>query len=148
MRRILVLIVIMVGGVVLLGASAQPASAIDGLSFPDESLLTDPIWARTGGFSNYATLFAQKTRYLLMIDIDPYRGRMAGRARILYVNNTPAALDTVVFRLYPNHPVHGNRHMTIEDVLVNGQPASGNYRDSNQTSYGVVVGAPLPPGGT
>ncbi len=125
----------------------SPAHADPGaLELPAEALLTDPVFARSG-FAGLASLFANRTRYLLALDVDSARGRLLGRARILFVNSTPVALNEVALRLYGNHPTHGSRTMTVTRATVNGQPAAGRTVDFNATVYRLPLGVPLAPGG-
>jgi Peptidase family M1 domain len=112
---------------------------------PDPALLVDPIFARPG-YGGVALSFTNRTRYLLAISIDSYQGILDGRAQVLFVNNTGVSLDRVVFRLFPNHPVHGARRMTIESLSVNGTPAAGTL-DQSETVYSVPLASPLAPGG-
>jgi len=128
---------------VLIGPLA--ARAADPVPLPAESLLIDPIWARPG-YAGLAQAFLNRTRYLLALEVDHARGLVRGRARVLYINSTPVALNSTVFRLYPNHPVHQGRSMTINAVYVNGAPVPGTLRRDNQTVYDVPFPAPVPPG--
>lgn len=124
-----------------------PARGADALTLPDETLLTDPVFARPG-FGHLSAAYVYRTRYLLAIQMDPYRGRLTGRARILFVNNTGAALDRIVLRLYQNHPVHAGRRMAVQSVTLNGAAAAGAYGDSVGTVFSVPLPAALAPGGT
>jgi hypothetical protein len=122
------------------------------LTLPEESLLADPISMRNG-FSGLATAFAEKTRYLLALDVNFQTGRVTGQARILFVNHTSATLDKAVFRLYGNHPrftVRNNvfkARMAINNLTANNQPVRWQVRDRYQTVLDVPFSAPLPPGG-
>jgi hypothetical protein len=114
---------------------------------PDESLLADPIFARFG-FAHVAQPFLSRTRYLLSLDVDPVYGRLAGRARILFVNSAGVVLDRVLLRLYPNLPVHPDRRMTVLGVAVDGLPASATYSDVHRSVMHVHLNQVLLPGET
>lgn len=126
---------------------AMPASAQGLPELPSESLLTDPVFARRG-FAGLANLYANRTRYLLAINVDNQRGRLEGKARVIFVNTAGVALDEVVFRLYPNHPTHGGRQMRINTLSVNGQVTEGQFRDNAQTVFAVPLSAPINSGGS
>ncbi|MCS6872745.1 MAG: M1 family metallopeptidase [Anaerolineae bacterium] len=133
--------------IILLAAFPAPSRASGVPSLPDEALLTDPIWARAG-FEGLALLFLNRTRYLLALDVDHRRGVLTGKARVLYVNNSDVPHSEVIFRLYPNHPVHQGRRMRVSAVSVNGMPTSGQIRDANGTVFAVPLAIPIPPNGT
>jgi hypothetical protein len=133
--------------IVLLAVFPVPSHASGVPSLPDEALLTDPIWARQG-FEGLAAPFLNRTRYLLAFEVDHRRGILTGKARVLYVNNSGAPHSEVIFRLYPNHPVHQGRRMRVNAVSVNGAPTSGQIRDANGTVLAVPLSAPIPPNGT
>jgi hypothetical protein len=129
MRRLLFTLV----ALALMLAALPTASHASGLpSLPDEALLTDPIWARNG-FANLAYAFTNRTRYLIALNVDHRRGILSGKARVLYVNNDGVPHNEVIFRLYPNHPVHQGRRMQIAALSVNGVPSAGQLRDASGT---------------
>lgn len=144
MRRLLCTLCALI---IALAAPLTPSRASGALSLPDEALLTDPIWARAG-FEGLALPFLSRTRYLLALDVDHQRGVLTGKARVLYVNNSGLPHSEVIFRLYPNHPVHQGRRMRVNAVSVNGLPISGSLRDASGTVFAVPLSAPLPPNGT
>lgn len=113
---------------------------------PDEALLADPSWARLG-FAQLAAPFLTRTRYLLALDVDPDQGLIGGQARILFANNTGTALERIVLRLYPNHPNHGARQMTLDSLTLDGAPADSAFSDADQSVLQVRLPAALPPGG-
>jgi len=130
MRRLLFTLV----ALALMLAALPRASHASGLpSLPDEALLTDPIWARNG-FANLAYAFTNRTRYLIALNVDHRRGILSGKARVLYVNNDGVPHNEVIFRLYPNHPVHQSRRMQITALSVNGVPSAGQLRDATTRS--------------
>jgi hypothetical protein len=133
-------------GLVTLPPSA-PAQAQPDLTLPDEALLGDPVFARVG-FGGLSQAYLSRTRYLLAIDLDPAQGRLRGKARVLYVNRAFVATDRVIFRLYPNHPVHGGRTMTVSDITVDGVAVQGQLLDVDQTVLSVPLNAVLDPGGS
>ncbi len=133
--------------IALLMALPAPSRAAGVPDLPDEALLSDPIWARAG-FEGLAIPFLSRTRYLLALDVDHRRGALTGKARVLYVNNSGVPHNEVIFRLYPNHPVHQGRRMRIDSVSLNGAPTVGQIRDANATVFAVPLSAPIPPGGT
>jgi len=143
MRRLLFTLV----ALALMLAALPRASHASGLpSLPDEALLTDPIWARNG-FANLAYAFTNRTRYLIALNVDHRRGILSGKARVLYVNNDGVPHNEVIFRLYPNHPVHQGRRMQIAALSVNGVPSAWQLRDANSTVLAVPLAAPIPPNG-
>ncbi|MCE7947242.1 MAG: hypothetical protein DYG88_07415 [Chloroflexi bacterium CFX4] len=144
MRRFILLII---SFALLAVALPAPIRAAGLPSLPDEALLTDPIWARAG-FGGLATAFTNRTRYLLALDVDHQRGVLTGKARVIYVNASSLPQNEVIFRLYPNHPVHQARQMRVNAVSLNGAPISGQVRDANATVYAIALPAPLPPNGT
>ncbi|MFN7209229.1 MAG: hypothetical protein ACK4P1_02410, partial [Aggregatilineales bacterium] len=113
--------------IVALMALPAPSRAAGVPDLPDEALLSDPIWARAG-FEGLAIPFLSRTRYLLALDVDHRRGTLTGKARVLYVNNSGVPHGEVIFRLYPNHPVHQGRRMRIDSVRLNGAPTVGQIR--------------------
>lgn len=115
-------------------------------TLPEESLLTDPIWARAG-FAGLANAFINRTRYLIALNVDHRRGILTGKTRVLYVNNDGVPHNEVVFRLYPNHPVHQSRRMQITALSVNGAPSTGQLRDADGTVFVVPLAAPIQPYG-
>jgi hypothetical protein len=116
------------------------------LELPDAALLADPVFARPG-FANIAQPFLERTRYLLALDLDTYRGVLQGRARIFFVNNTGSPLANIVLRLYPNHPVHQGRQMTLGALSIDGQAASGQFTDTHNTVYEIGLATPIAAGG-
>lgn len=133
--------------VILTCVTGTSVRAQAGLTLPDEALLTDPVFARPG-YAGVAQPFLRRTRYLLALDVDSARGRLNGQARILYVNNSPVAQDRIVLRLYPNHPTHRGRSMTIGSASVNGAPTTGQFLDANNTLFALPLAAPIVVGGT
>ncbi|MCC7207759.1 MAG: hypothetical protein IT323_10655 [Anaerolineae bacterium] len=146
--RILLIVAFVCGA---LGALVPPPHAAQAQSdlppLPDEALLSDPAWARPG-FAPLAAPFLTRTRYLLALDVDPYQGMIRGQARILFVNNTGADLDRIVLRLYPNHPNHGARQMTLDTLALDGAPAEHTFSDAEGSVAQVRLPASLAPGGT
>ncbi len=135
-------------GLALVCATLPTPSYAAGLpSLPDESLLTDPIWARRG-FADLANRFIGRTRYLLALEVDHGRGLLLGKARVLYVNNSGVPHSEVIFRLYPNHPVHQGRRMRVSAISVDGVPSAGQLRDADGTVLAVPLSAPIAPNGT
>src|SRR5215831_2119014 len=113
----------------------HPAHAApDPLSFPEEKLLTDPVFARPGS-AYIATGFIDRPRYLLSLDVDYAGAHVQGRARVLFVNTTNQPLPNIVFRLYPNHPRFSatdgafHRRMGIDGVAVDGVLADWKVSD-------------------
>lgn len=125
----------------------MPSRAADDLTLPDASLLADPIFARPG-YATLATPYLDRTRYLVAMNLDTATGRLIGRVRILFVNHTPAALNTVIVRLYQNAPFRAGRHMTVSTATVDGQPATTTLNDANHTVLAVALGKTVAPGGT
>lgn len=123
---------------------APSVAQADELQLPSPELLTDPVWARPG-YADLSQRFARRTRYLLSLDLDSSRGRIAGKARVLYVNTTGTTLNQVVFRLYPNHPVHSGRTMQISAVNVNGLTAQFTFLDNAETAISIPLPTALPP---
>lgn len=140
---VLALILCLVAPFVPVPAQAAPGQVA--LTLPDEALLNDPVWARAG-YAGLSQAYLSRTRYLLSLDIDHRRGLITGKARIIYVNRTPVVLDRVVLRLYPNHPVHGSRTMTVQAVTVDGSTANPSFDDPDRTVMNVPLNAPLPVG--
>ncbi|MBX3061607.1 MAG: hypothetical protein KF726_01450, partial [Anaerolineae bacterium] len=70
---------------------SAPVRAQDELTLPDESLFTDPMFARPG-MAGVAQPYLNRTRYLLAIDLDSASGQMRGQARILFVNRAYVAV--------------------------------------------------------
>jgi len=134
---------------VIFGAGIIPTTAqTDSLPpLPDAALLADPVFARPG-FAEVAIPYLNRTRYRLALSVDPVRGRIAGRAEVIFVNHSGVPLSNVIFRLYPNHPTHGARTMTIQSVTLDGSPTSGQTLDSDQTIYEIRLAVPLAVGGT
>jgi hypothetical protein len=141
-KRILCIIVISV-----LSGAGLTVRAQSALTLPDETLLIDPVFARPG-YGGLAQPFLRRTRYLLALDVDTARGRLIGKARILYVNNSPLTQDRLALRLYPNHPTHQGRTMTIAATLLNGAPLTGQFQDADNTVFVVPLTAAIPVGGT
>jgi hypothetical protein len=132
----------------LVAIGASPVA----VALPDESVLSDPVFARPG-CGDLAQAFLKKTRYLLALDVDFAAGQLAGRARVLFVNQTPDSLNKAVFRLYPNHPWYTlregkfKRRMAITSVAVDGRNVAPTVRDPWETVLDVPFVSPLPPGG-
>lgn len=124
--------------------TGQPSYAQSPLILPEESLFTDPIYARHG-FEGLAQAYLNRTRYQLAIDIDPVTGMLTGSARITFVNRAFVAVDRVIFRLYPNHPTHSSRNMQVADITVNGVATAGEFLDPDRTVMQVSLNGALPP---
>ncbi len=132
-----------------------PIRAAADLILPAEADLTNPAFAREG-HAGIAAPFLKQTRYLLAFDVDWLHGKITGRADILYVNNTPDTLNSVIFRLYPNHPVPAvyadtytaaKPRMLIQSVSVGGVAVKWNTAaDVYQTVLEVPLTAALAPG--
>ncbi|MCC6973128.1 MAG: hypothetical protein IT322_03860 [Anaerolineae bacterium] len=143
--RLLALILFVITTAIGLIPPTAMAQSVSLPPLPDPALLTDPVFARPG-YAQVALPFAGRTRYLLSVEINPAQGLLYGRARVLFVNRTGGTLSSVIFRLYPNHPVHGNRQMKINSVQVNGAAAAGNVLDPEGTVYEVPLSSAIPSG--
>ncbi|MBX3066443.1 MAG: hypothetical protein KF726_25915 [Anaerolineae bacterium] len=141
MLRLLLTLVV----VITIVAIDAPVHAQDELTLPDESLFTDPVFARPG-MAGVAQPYLNRTRYLLAIDLDSATGQMRGQARILFVNRAYVAVDRVILRLYQNHPKHGGRRTDVLDLAVNGAPTQGQFLDTDRTIFSVPLGAVVQPG--
>ena len=144
MRRLQILLLVSLLAISVILSASRPIYAQPSLDLPDEALFTDPVYARHG-FEGLAQPYLSRTRYQLAIDVDPNLGLLTGRARVTFVNRAFVAVDRVIFRLYPNHPVHGNRNMKVTDIVVNGVPTAGDFLDPDRTVMQVSLNGTLQP---
>ncbi|WP_119070715.1 M1 family metallopeptidase [Aggregatilinea lenta] len=90
-------------------------------------------------------------RYTIALDIAPGADEtlVSGQQTVSYTNRLTTALDTIVFRLYPNLDSFGAR-MTVGDVTVEGVTVErvtiAPDLDATHTVLTVPLSDPLPPG--
>jgi Peptidase family M1 domain/Calcineurin-like phosphoesterase len=69
------------------------------------------------------------TQYALRISLDDTNHSFMAQVRVDYTNAEDVALDRLYFRLYPNAgQTYGNGYVSVNQVLVNGQPVVTNLR--------------------
>lgn len=128
--------------------AADPAtidrSADAGLE-PRSAAGADMAQSLRPSFAGDLDAFAQATRYVLAIEIDTERRVISGEQRVRYTNRDTAALEDLVFRLYPN-TAHMGGLMTVRAAAINGTPVAiengfGAVRDGS--AMRLVLPAPL-----
>ncbi len=81
--------------------------------------------------------------YQLALILDPAERRLAGRQQVTVPNHTGAALDEIVFRLYPNLPQYGGQ-MAVSSVSVDSRPVTPTLR-AQDTVLAIPLFQPLKP---
>jgi len=82
------------------------------------------------------------TIYQIRIDLDPRSGAVIGSQTVYFTNREDAALDELIFRLFPNV---GGGFLQASSVLLNGQPAETRL-DFENTALAVDIPGGLSPG--
>jgi len=80
----------------------------------------------------------------LALDVTPTEATITGSQTVRYTNRAPAALDRIVFRLYPNLNSYGGE-MDVSRVAVDGRPVTPDL-DETRTVLSVSLPEPLAPG--
>lgn len=80
----------------------------------------------------------------LALDVTPTEAIITGAQTVRYTNRAPAALDRIVFRLYPNLSSYGGE-MVVSRAAVDGQPVTPDL-DETRTVLSVALPQPLAPG--
>lgn len=90
--------------------------------------------------------FADATRYLIELQVDPEALTLQATEHVRYTNHETEPLSEIVFRLIPNTPGFGAATQ-IQTIWLNGQGASFDPRLQGSAVY-VPLRAPLLPGET
>jgi aminopeptidase N len=90
---------------------------------------------------DYAEPNASRPRYSLSLTVDPDAGRVEGHLRVTFAPDRPT--DRLVFRLWPNGPLHAGAgaHLGVAAVKLDGAPARTEMPDP--TTLRVAVGRRL-----
>jgi len=110
----------------------------------DWGSLSDYETAMLPAFRGDVAAFAQATRYVIDLTVDPEEALVVGHQRVLYTNTEDVPLTEIYFRLFPNTPGYGGT-ATVERLLVHGQPASVTTELEN-SALRVTLPTPLLPG--
>lgn len=83
--------------------------------------------------------------YRIGATFDPDRKTITGAETVRYTNTETAPLNEVYFRLYVNAPLYKEGGMTVDQVAVNGAPAT-TALEVDETALKVALPQPLAPG--
>ncbi|MBN1582936.1 MAG: hypothetical protein JXA89_19655 [Anaerolineae bacterium] len=128
-------------------STPTPTSAPSGPTpFWDWQDLTPYKQAMLPEFQSDVDRFADATRYIIDLRVDPQALTLHATEYVRYTNHEIDPLSDIVFRLIPNTPGFGGATQ-IQTILLNGQEASFDLQFQNSAIY-VPLQEPLSPGKT
>jgi aminopeptidase N len=77
----------------------------------------------------------------LALDVTPTEATLTGHQTVLYTNRAPAALDRIVFRLYPNLESYGG-DMAVSQITADGVSAESSL-DATRSVLSILLPQPL-----
>lgn len=97
------------------------------------------------GFEEDVAAQIDAPRYWLEASINKDPTRIVGEQQIQYTNATGDTLDEIVFRLYPNSLTTEQTLLVVDEIMVNGEPATSEVT-TGKSVLRVDLTEPLPPG--